>query len=73
MADIIKGICNLRKRHRFIAFMDSRQGVERITDEVSRDDVKPYRSGIEDKDRVERSAKLQKGRADGVCEVRDAF
>ena len=66
IAKISAGICNLASRHRFIAFMDSRQGVERIVRRVARDDVKPYRSGYEDGDRKVIEQALRNGTLRGV-------
>lgn len=65
-SDIIAGICALKKRHRFIAFMDSRQGVERIAELANREDVKPYRSGYEERDRAEIEKALRDGTLRGV-------
>lgn len=65
-SDIIDGICALPGRHRFIAFMDSRQGVERIAELADREDVKPYRSGYEQRDRVEIEKALRAGTLRGV-------
>ena len=66
MARILTGICDMAERHRFIAFVDSRQGVERIVREAGKKKVKPYRSGYEAGDRVAMEAALRSGRLDGV-------
>ncbi|MCY3542829.1 MAG: DEAD/DEAH box helicase [Chloroflexi bacterium] len=66
MSKIIAGICRLKERHRFIAFMDSRQGVERTAEDVDLDDVKPYRSGYEQRDRSEIEQALREGTLHGV-------
>ena len=66
ITDILDGICNLSTRNRFIAFMDSRQGVERIVRRLGRDDVKPYRSGYEDQDRIAIQRALHDGTLHGV-------
>ena len=66
IAEISAGICNLAARHRFIAFMDSRQGVERIVQRVGRENVKPYRSGYEAGDRTVIEQALRSGALHGV-------
>ena len=50
----------------FIAFHNSRQGVERVTRVIDRDDVLPYRSGYEGKDRADIERKLRKGLLRGI-------
>ena len=51
----------------FIAFVDSRQGTERITAEVELDElVKSYRSGFEPEDRAEIENSLKRGTLRGV-------
>ncbi|WP_298165308.1 DEAD/DEAH box helicase [Novosphingobium sp.] len=50
----------------FIAFHNSRQGVERVTRVIDRDDILPYRSGYEGKDRAEIERKLRKGLLRGI-------
>jgi DEAD/DEAH box helicase domain-containing protein len=50
----------------FIAFHDSRQGVERIARLVDRDDVLPYRSGFEAVDRARIEHALRVGQLRGV-------
>lgn len=66
VVDLIKGICSLSERRRFIAFMDSRQGVERIVKDIARDKVLPYRSGYEAEDRKSIEGALRNGSLDGV-------
>jgi len=51
---------------RFIAFADSRQGVEKVVLPIEREDVLPYRAGLEDRDRLDILAALQEGRLRGV-------
>jgi len=51
---------------RLIAFADSRQGVERVVLPIEREDVLPYRAGLEDGDRREILSALQEGRLRGV-------
>ena len=50
----------------FIAFHNSRQGVERVTRVIDRDDVLPYRSGYEGKDRADIERKLRRGLLRGI-------
>ena len=66
IASILTGICRLEQRHRFIAFMDSRQGVERIARTVGTESVKSYRSGFEAGDRAEIERSLRSGALSGV-------
>lgn len=66
IATIIAKICGMAERHRFISFVDSRQGVEQITIEVSKAVVKPYRSGYERGDRVAIERALRDGTLHGV-------
>ena len=64
--NILGGICALREPHRFIAFIDSRQGVERITRSMEIQNVKPYRSGYEPTDRAAIERTLRNGVLQGV-------
>ena len=66
VAKLIDGICALKQRHRFIAFMDSRQGVERIAELANKEDIKPYRSGYEQRDRAGIEKALRDGTLHGV-------
>jgi DEAD/DEAH box helicase domain-containing protein len=50
----------------FILFHDSRQGIERITRMIARDDVLPYRGGYDHKDRRRIEARLQTNDARGI-------
>ncbi|MDE0384395.1 MAG: DEAD/DEAH box helicase [Defluviicoccus sp.] len=50
----------------FIAFLDSRQGVERLAARIGHDLVKPYRSGYEVGDRAGIERALRSGRLRGV-------
>ncbi|WJY19834.1 DEAD/DEAH box helicase [Alteriqipengyuania flavescens] len=50
----------------FIAFHNSRQGVERVTRAIDRDDILPYRSGYEGKDRARIEQQLREGELRGV-------
>ena len=66
VASVIAALGELEDRHRFIAFMDSRQGVERISDLVDMKDVNSYRSGYEQRDRASIEASLRNGTLHGV-------
>lgn len=67
VANIASGICALEERHRFISFVDSRQGVERIVYRVNSPDiVKPYRSGYAHSDRIAIERSLNDGTLCGV-------
>lgn len=50
----------------FIAFADSRQGVERVVLPTEREDILPYRAGLEEDDRHRILSALQQGRLRGV-------
>lgn len=66
LVDILQGIMALPQRRRFIAFIDSRQGTERVVRGLGSEAVLPYRSGYEaeDRDRIERA--LRDGSLHGV-------
>ena len=66
MQEILAGVCALEERHRFIAFVDSRQGVERIAQAMGTESVKPYRSGYEARDRAAIERTLRSGSLHGV-------
>jgi DEAD/DEAH box helicase domain-containing protein len=66
LADLVRGIHALEERHRFIAFMDSRQGIERIVQQMGSDGILPYRSGYEAGDRKRIETALRDGSLDGV-------
>ena len=66
MAQLLVGVCAMPERHRFIGFVDSRQGVERIVRSVDNSEVKPYRSGFEANDRAAIERTLRNGRLHGV-------
>ena len=74
LAKILEGICDLKGRHRFIAFIDSRQGVERTARDVAerveahlgKDKVLAYRSGYEEGDRATIEEALRSGELQGV-------
>lgn len=50
----------------FIAFHDSRQGVERVASRINDDTVLPYRSGYEVRDRTSIEKRLRRGQLRGV-------
>lgn len=72
VAQTLAEICSVEKKTKFIAFIDSRQGAERIarrTNEIlglGENAVKAYRSGLEDKDRREIEQALGDGTLRGV-------
>jgi DEAD/DEAH box helicase domain-containing protein len=66
LVDLISGISKLSARRRFIAFFDSRQGIERTVQGVASLTVYPYRSGYEAEDRSRIEAALKGGELDGV-------
>ncbi len=63
LADILATIASeIAPEDAAIAFADTRQGVERVTRAVSRDDVLPYRSGYEAVDRRGIESALRAGK-----------
>lgn len=66
IADILIQLADRIGTGAFIAFHDSRQGVERVARMINRDDVLPYRSGYErcDRQRIEKA--LRQGTLKGV-------
>lgn len=66
LTDIARGVLALSNRRRFIAFMDSRQGVERAVRQLNEKTVLPYRSGYEAEDRKRIEHALRDGSLDGV-------
>ena len=66
MAQLLAGVCAMPERRRFISFVDSRQGVERIVRDLNKGDVKPYRSGYEESDRADIETALRNGNLHGV-------
>jgi DEAD/DEAH box helicase domain-containing protein len=50
----------------FIAFHNSRQGVERVSSAIDRNDILPYRSGYEGKDRSKIEGQLRDGLLRGI-------
>ena len=63
---ILSGVCEMPERHRFIAFLDSRQGVERIAREMDNQNIRPYRSGYIHSDRAAIETALRNGTLHGV-------
>lgn len=66
VADIVRGIMDLPERRRFIVFIDSRQGVERVVRSIDDGSVLPYRSGYEAEDRERIEKALRDGSLHGV-------
>ena len=66
LQELLAGICGMAERHRFIAFVDSRQGVERIAQALGVESVKPYRAGYEASDRAAIERTLRNGTLHGV-------
>lgn len=66
LTDIVRGVLRLAGPRRFIAFMDSRQGVERTVRALDEKTVLPYRSGYEAEDRFKIEKTLRNGTLDGV-------
>ena len=66
MAQTLAGICEMPERRRFLTFVDSRQGVERIVRTLDREDVRSYRSGYEEEDRAAIERTLRNGALHGV-------
>ena len=66
VTDIIRGILTLIERRRFIVFINSRQGVERVVRSVNEKSVFPYRSGYEAQDREKIEEALRDGSLHGV-------
>jgi DEAD/DEAH box helicase domain-containing protein len=66
LADMLDTIASEIAPHAAIAFADSRQGVERITRTIGRDDVLPYRSGYEGSDRRAIEAALRENKLRAV-------
>ena len=63
---ILNGICAMPEHHRFIAFLDSRQGVERIARAIDNRNIKPYRSGYDRNDRAAIETALRNKTLHGV-------
>jgi DEAD/DEAH box helicase domain-containing protein len=65
-ADVGAGLAEALGDDAFILFIDSRQGVERITRYIGRDDVLPYRGGYDHKDRKRIEGRLHDNSARGI-------
>ena len=63
---IVGGLESFKERRRFIAFIDSRQGTERVARSAQGEGVLAYRSGFEAKDRARIEAALRGGGLQGV-------
>ena len=68
LSDLLTGVLAIpnERRGRFIAFHDSRQGIERVVREIDEAGVLPYRSGYEAQDRATIEKALRTGDLDGV-------
>ena len=66
LSDLVEGVSNFEGQRRFIAFIDSRQGTERVATRVGSEVVLPYRSGYEADDRARIEDALQGGGLLGV-------
>ena len=65
-ADMGTALADIVHPNAFILFNDSRQGVERITRAIGCDDVLPYRSGYDHRDREGIEDKLHRNEARGI-------
>lgn len=63
---LITKIKELEQRNRFIAFVDSRQGTERVALAAGSENILPYRSGYESADRKVIEESLRSGKLQGV-------
>ena len=66
MATVIENVMGKGDGPKFIAFMDSRQGVERVARRIRFGKVLAYRNGYEAKDRTEIERALRAGDLNGV-------
>jgi DEAD/DEAH box helicase domain-containing protein len=66
ITDVLTRLLASSQQGSFIAFHDSRQGVERIAKSIDADDVLPYRSGFEADDRTRIEWALRRGELRGV-------
>jgi len=64
--DIVRSILTLDEYKRFMVFIDSRQGVERVVRSVDHGKVLPYRSGYEVQDREKIEGALRDGSLHGI-------
>ena len=67
LAEMLSALASTSTPGAFIAFADKRQGVERITRRINRDDVLPYRSGYERHDRKDIEDALRAGEVRGIA------
>ncbi|HEX8446881.1 MAG TPA: DEAD/DEAH box helicase [Sphingomonas sp.] len=65
LAEMVREIADA-DQDTFIAFHNSRQGVERVTRTVDKADILPYRSGYEGQDRLRIETQLRKGLLRGI-------
>jgi DEAD/DEAH box helicase domain-containing protein len=66
LAEIVASLASEIAPNALLAFADTRQGVERITRAIASDDVLPYRSGYESKDRKRIEDSLREGTLRGT-------
>jgi len=66
LTDVIARACAGVTAGSFLAFHNSRQGVERVTRVLAADDILPYRSGYEARDRTRIESQLRAGALRGV-------
>lgn len=66
LVEHVGAIANVIAPHAAIAFHDDRQGVERVTARIGRDDVEPYRAGLESSDRTAIESALRDGKLAAV-------
>jgi DEAD/DEAH box helicase domain-containing protein len=66
LADILTRVVASESNGTFIAFHNSRQGVERVARTINKDDILPYRSGYEVADRSKIEQALRSGALRGV-------
>jgi DEAD/DEAH box helicase domain-containing protein len=66
LSQVLRPLLNNSDSGSFIAFADSRQGVERIAAQLGHNGVKPYRSGYEAEDRQAIERALREARLRGV-------
>ena len=66
LQDILARLLDQSSSGSFIAFDDSRQGVEKVARKLAHDGVRPYRSGYESDDRMAIETALRNGALRGV-------
>jgi DEAD/DEAH box helicase domain-containing protein len=66
LSGVVASLRTFQEKRRFIAFIDSRQGTERVATSVGSVDILPYRSGYEAEDRAQIEDALRSGSLHGV-------